>query len=128
MFNVKCLINELLLKKVDVVTKKPFFFFPSEKQPKSLKSRFFSFFKNTVVKRRGNNKSDLQPPLDTDSPDPQPGPSHLESVTHQGHTDPQPGPSGIRQGICVPNPEGLVSFYVCLVLCQMTLFSVFVDS
>lgn len=98
-----------------------------------MKSRFFSFFKNTLdVKRRGNKEADLQPPFDTDSPDPQPGPSHLESATQQDHTDPQPGPSGISQRICVPNPEGGSGVILCLscfiTLCQLILLSVFVDS
>lgn len=47
-------------------------------------------------RHRGNSVAPHQPVSDTDSADPQCGPSGLEPAAHWHLADPQPGPSGLE--------------------------------
>ncbi|XP_026054895.1 serine/threonine-protein kinase pim-2-like isoform X1 [Carassius auratus] len=76
---------------------------PTEKASKH-KNRFCAFFKKTwravksgdKCRRGGNSVVPHQSVSDTDSADPQCGPSGLEPAAHWHLADPQPGPSGLE--------------------------------
>uniref|UniRef100_A0A8C2D6M6 non-specific serine/threonine protein kinase n=1 Tax=Cyprinus carpio TaxID=7962 RepID=A0A8C2D6M6_CYPCA len=76
---------------------------PTEK-PSKHKNRICAFFKKAwhamkssdQCRHRGNSVAPYQPVSDTDSADPQCGPSGLEPAAHWHLADPQPGPSGLE--------------------------------
>ncbi|KAK2885902.1 hypothetical protein Q8A67_016739 [Cirrhinus molitorella] len=77
---------------------------PTEKPAKRKKNSLCAFFRSTWLavksanqcRRRGNKVAPLQPVSDTDSADPQCGPSGLESTAPWHVADPQPDPSSLE--------------------------------
>lgn len=102
------MFNSLVQFKENQCINQIFFFKQAESKKNSLCAflrKLLAFKSDNQCQHRSNRVAPLQPVCDTDSADPQPGPSGLQPTALQDQTDSQPGRSSVKPTSCDANPD-----------------------